>query len=249
MDRITIRRLRADEIECRVAQVGKTQKGQVWCSMLLYKDARVDQKILDEVFGITGWKRSHKLIGDRLYCTVSVWDEEKKEWISKQDVGTESYTEKEKGQASDAFKRACFNVGIGRELYTAPKIFVTLTDKEYSEDKGKIAPRINLTVSKIEYNKEGQISFLVLVDDSLNVRFKYGVPLAGAAQQPVPQQPAPQPTRKEMSDKQLQQAIDKINEGKLDILDKCKATYALKDFQLHAMSEAVMNYKINNNIQ
>lgn len=80
-------------------------------------------------------------------------------------------------------------------------------------------------------------------------RTKYTIGFPAPPQQPVPQQPAPQPTRKEMSDKQLQQAIDKINEGKLDILDKCKATYALKDFQLHAMNEAVTNYKINNNIQ
>lgn len=114
-----IRDLRADEVECRVSQI--SEKG---IALLLYKDARCDMNILDETFGTFGWKRYHEIIGDRLYCTVEILDKETGNWISKQDVGTESYTEKEKGQASDSFKRACFNVGIGRELYTAPFIFV-----------------------------------------------------------------------------------------------------------------------------
>lgn len=164
------RRLTKDDIECRVAQTGKSGE-QVWASFLLYKDARVDQRILDETYGAMNWKRSHELIGDRLYCTVSVWDAEKHEWISKQDVGTESNTEKEKGQASDAFKRACFNWGIGRELYTAPKIFVTLGKKEYSEKDGKIYPKLHLNVSDIDYDELGNISRLTLIDDKNVQRF------------------------------------------------------------------------------
>lgn len=113
------RALTADDIECRVSTV--SDKG---CSLLLYKDARCDMKILDETVGPENWKRSHELINGNLFCNVSLWDEGKKEWVTKQDVGTESYTEKEKGQASDAFKRACFNWGIGRELYTAPFIWI-----------------------------------------------------------------------------------------------------------------------------
>jgi hypothetical protein len=107
-----IRRLRADEIEVRAAQVKKNAKGSVYASLLLYKDARVDQRLLDETFGSMNWQRSHEIIDGRLYCTVSIWDAEKKIWVSKQDVGTESNTEKEKGQASDSFKRACFNWGM-----------------------------------------------------------------------------------------------------------------------------------------
>ena len=113
------RDLNKDEIECRVATVN--EKG---CSLLLYKDARCDMNILDETLGVTGWRRSHEIIGGNLFCTVEVYDDQKKEWIYKQDVGVESYTEKEKGQASDSFKRACFNLGIGRELYTAPFIWI-----------------------------------------------------------------------------------------------------------------------------
>ena len=84
------------------------------------RDARAAQNILDETFTPFGWRRTHQEIGGRLYCTVEVWDQEKKQWIGKQDVGTESFAEKEKGAASDSFKRACFNWGIGRELYSAP---------------------------------------------------------------------------------------------------------------------------------
>lgn len=111
------RDLRADEIECRVAQA--TEKG---VSLLLYKDARCDQNILDETVGAMNWMRSHTR--DNANCIVSIWDEKKQQWISKEDTGTESNTEKEKGLASDSFKRACFNWGIGRELYTAPFIWI-----------------------------------------------------------------------------------------------------------------------------
>ena len=123
-----IRLLRPDEIDARVQRV--TPKGVM---LLLYKDARCDMNILDETFGPMGWKREHQLIGERLYCTVSVWDG--KQWIAKQDVGTESNTEKEKGQASDSFKRACFNWGIGRELYTAPFIWFNTGEADVREGK------------------------------------------------------------------------------------------------------------------
>lgn len=153
------RLLRADEIECRVSTI--SEKG---ISLLLYKDARVDQNILDETFGIFGWERSHQLIGDRLYCTVSVRNPDTGEWIHKQDVGTESYTEKEKGQASDSFKRACFNLGIGRELYTAP--FIWISAGSYTESKnrdGKPTTYDRFAVSKIGYT-DGKISMLQIIN-------------------------------------------------------------------------------------
>lgn len=127
---MNIRDIKAEEVECRVSTINENG-----LSLLLYKDARCDMNILDETFGPFGWKREHRLIGDRLYCTVSVWDKDTNQWISKEDVGTESYTEKEKGQASDSFKRACFNIGIGRELYTAPFIWVS-ADKYTVKSKG-----------------------------------------------------------------------------------------------------------------
>ncbi|MBQ5655959.1 MAG: hypothetical protein IIV14_00810 [Bacteroidaceae bacterium] len=111
------RDLRADEIECRVAQAKESG-----VSLLLYKDARCDQNILDETVGAMNWMRHH--CRDNANCIVSIWDKEKQMWIDKEDTGTESNTEKEKGLASDSFKRACFNWGIGRELYTAPFIWI-----------------------------------------------------------------------------------------------------------------------------
>ena len=115
------RDLRADEIECRVAQA--KQSG---VSLLLYKDARCDQTILDETVGPMNWMREH--LRDNANCVVSIWDDAKKAWVGREDTGTESNTEKEKGLASDSFKRACFNWGIGRELYTAPFIWIKAED-------------------------------------------------------------------------------------------------------------------------
>lgn len=115
---LTFRDLRADEIECRV---GIVKEGQ-GVSLLLYKDARCDMAILDETVGALWWQRSHSR--DNANCTVSIYNHALGQWISKEDTGTESKTEAEKGLASDSFKRACFNWGIGRELYTAPFIWI-----------------------------------------------------------------------------------------------------------------------------
>lgn len=122
---LKFRALRADEVDCRVNQVVWTdyRKG---CSLLLYKDARCDMNILDETVGPMNWKREHSR--ENANCVVAIYDDEKMQWITKEDTGTESYTEKEKGLASDSFKRACVNWGIGRELYTAPQIWVNEED-------------------------------------------------------------------------------------------------------------------------
>ena len=143
-----IRSLHADEIECRVGSIG--EKG---ISLLLYKNARVDQAILDEAFGIYGWQRSHMMIGNSLYCTVSIWDPEKKTWISKQDVGTTGDFEKEKSAASDSFKRACVNLGIGRELYTAPFIFIPASKVVVTEKDRKKVVKDSTGISVINQKK------------------------------------------------------------------------------------------------
>lgn len=170
MGNFKFRTLRADEIDCRVGTV--TDRG---CSLLMYKDARVDMRLLDEVVGATNWKREHELINGNLFCTVSIWDGEKKEWVSKQDVGVESNTEKEKGQASDAFKRACVNWGIGRELYTCPFVWITLTAEEWKQgSNGKKQPKIRFYVTHIEY-EDGNVSYLRIVDDNGKERFLFGM--------------------------------------------------------------------------
>lgn len=175
MEAKKIRLLTKDEIECRVSQCGINKNG-AWCTLLLYKDARVDMRILDEVYGPNNWQREHTLIGDRLYCTISIWDEEKQQWIKKQDVGTESNTEKEKGQASDSFKRAGFNVGIGRELYTAPFIRINLKEGEYDVKKDqygkeRVTTYLKFNVLNINHCKDGSISDVVITDEKGVVRF------------------------------------------------------------------------------
>ena len=152
-----IRLLRSDEIECRIGTIN--EKG---LSLLLYKDARA--KILDETFGVFGWKRTHQSIDGNLYCTVEIWDSEKQSWISKQDVGTVSYTEKEKGQASDSFKRACVSVGIGRELYSAPFIWVSAQKCNIQRRNDKLICYDKFSVSEISYSKDREITALSIVN-------------------------------------------------------------------------------------
>ena len=165
--KLEFRSLRAEEIEVRVSTVNA--KG---CSLLLYKDARCDQNILDETVGALNWQRHHNR--DNANCIVSIWDEDKQQWIEKEDVGTESYTEKEKGLASDSFKRACFNWGIGRELYTAPFIWVGNDKVTLSDKGGKQTTYDKFSVSSIEI-EEGRIVALEIYNDNMRkVAFKLG---------------------------------------------------------------------------
>lgn len=153
---LSFRTLGASEIEARIAQIKENG-----LTLLLYKDARCDMNILDEVVGPMGWKREHNMIGDRLYCTVSIQGDNG-EWVSKQDVGTESYTEKEKGQASDSFKRACFNWGIGRELYTAPFIWVSSKDCSINKNGNSFKCFDKFKVKSISYDERRNISGLII---------------------------------------------------------------------------------------
>ena len=164
-----IRLLKAHEINCRVLSV----KDEGY-SLLLYKDARVDMDILDELYGTLGWQRTHELIDGNLHCTISVWDKDEKHWVAKQDVGTESFAEKEKGQASDSFKRAGVNAGIGRELYTAGFIWITEKGDVYTGKNGKLAVKGELSVKEIGYNEHNEINHLVIADNYGNVRFTKG---------------------------------------------------------------------------
>ena len=123
---LKFRDLTKDEIDCRVQSVHKEGKGLV---LLLYKDARVDQTILDETIGAENWQREHYECKGNLFCRVGIdtnatVENAQPRWVWKADCGTESNTEAQKGEASDSFKRACFNWGIGRELYTAPFIWI-----------------------------------------------------------------------------------------------------------------------------
>ena len=172
------RTLSANEIDVRVAQIDKN-----WCTLLLYKDARVDMNILDESVGSMNWQK--KYLRDNANCIVSIWDSEKNQWIEKEDTGTESFTEAEKGLASDSFKRACFNWGIGRELYTAPSIFIfprkdmgklRKPDEEPNEfflgTNGKYQTKTRFYVDYIDYDNNRNIQNLIIRDHKGNSRFE-----------------------------------------------------------------------------
>lgn len=120
-----MRSLRADEVEVRVGTV--TAKG---VTLLLYKNARVDRAILDEEFGALDWQCRYSDHKGNLFCSIGVYDKSKGEWVWKEDCGTESNTEREKGEASDAFKRAGFRWGIGIELYSSPFIFLSVATEK-----------------------------------------------------------------------------------------------------------------------
>lgn len=178
---LNFRVLQADEIDVRVAMVKEK-----FFTLLLYKDARCDMNILDETVGATGWQRQHTR--DNANCIVSIWDTDKNQWISKEDTGTESNTEKEKGLASDSFKRACFNWGIGRELYTAP--FIISFAKEYikpAKDNAKTKWTVTerFQVSKIKINDKHIIESLEIIDSKKNVVFS----TSGKVTTTAPKQP------------------------------------------------------------
>lgn len=171
------RKLRAEEIDCRISQIDKS-----WCTLLLYKDARVDQNILDETVGCMNWQKRY--VRDNANCIVGIWDSEKSQWVEKEDTGTESFTEQEKGLASDSFKRACFNWGIGRELYTAPTIFIyprkdmgsirkpeEESNEFFQNTNGKYTTKTRFYVDYIDY-EGNNISDLVIRDHKGNIRFE-----------------------------------------------------------------------------
>lgn len=179
-----IPKLRAEDVEVKIQKI--FQNG---ISAVLYKTARTDMKYLDEVFGPGNWRDEFCDIKGNLYCTISVWDEEKEQWIGKSDCGTESRVDadgnEKKGEASDAFKRAGTKWGIGRELYTAPFLWIG-AEVERSE-KGNFAlkdKRFRMDVSQIQYDDAGRICALEIVDQKGVVCYAFGA-VSPAARPPA----------------------------------------------------------------
>lgn len=159
-----MRNLRKDEIEVRVAS---TQNNVA--QLLLYKTARTDAAILDETFGQFNWQCSYSEIKGNLFCTISVRDPNTNEWISKSDCGVESNIEKEKGEASDAFKRSGFRWGIGVELYGTPKIKIPIEESDMYN--GRFCQSFSL--KDIEISPDHKITSLSIQDRRGNVRYTY----------------------------------------------------------------------------
>jgi hypothetical protein len=163
--------LKISEVDFRVQSINKGG----YATILVYKDARVDMQRLDDVVGIYNWKREHTR--DNKNCIISLWDEKKSQWISKEDTGTESMTEKDKGLASDSFKRAGFNWGIGRELYDYPLIKVKLNSNEWELKNDKPKQTWDLKLREWKWYSEftdNKLTYLGVKDENGKVRFTYG---------------------------------------------------------------------------
>jgi len=160
-----------ESVEFRIQSINKGG----FATILAYKDARADMDRLDEVVGAENWQRTHNR--DNKNCIVSIWCEKKSIWIHKEDTGSESNTEKEKGLASDSFKRACTNWGIGRELYAYPNIQIKLHSNEYTMQGDRVKQSYELKLKEWVWYSEfttGKISFLGAKDEKGNIRFSFG---------------------------------------------------------------------------
>jgi len=173
--------LSINQIDFRIQSINKRKINNNWlvvATILAYKDARVDMERLDAVVGPLGWKRRH--LRDNHNCVVSIFDAESNQWISKEDTGTESNAEAQKGLASDSFKRACVNWGIGRELYDYPSIQIELNESEWWQPEGskflKQGSSLNLRDWKwyAEHDENGKLSFLACQDTNGNRRWRWG---------------------------------------------------------------------------
>lgn len=143
--------LQPEDIEVRV---GNKIKDTDNISLLLYQNSRCTARNLDKQFGAFGWQIDYKVVGDQIYGTLSIWDEEKKQWISKSDTGDKSNISEDKGQSSDILKRCAVRWGFGTELYTTPKIIVPNDGYNCSGYK----------VSNIQYNNNREITHITLVN-------------------------------------------------------------------------------------
>lgn len=162
------RLLKANEISCRVQQI--TEKG---LSLLLYVTSRAGQNMLDEKYGCLGWQDSYKVIDGDLFCTISAWDKDSAQWVSKEDVGTASYTAKEKGRASDAFKRACVKHGIARELYSAPFIWIDKNHCTIKEKNGKYITYDKFKIQNITYKANNEIDSFRIINQDLELVYEH----------------------------------------------------------------------------
>lgn len=159
--------LDAEDIEVKL-NPGTQETG---FEVVLYKSGTIDAIMLDRVFGPMGWKKSNETIlrpdnTEKLTCTISVWNDKSGEWISKDGVGTNTDWEAEKGQETDAMKRAGFQWGIGRELkYHMPKLFFPYDGCkscfEYGEDaqnRPLFITRDKFIVEQVIYDDEESVS-------------------------------------------------------------------------------------------
>ena len=219
--------LSIDEIDFRVQSVNRGG----YATILAYKDARVDMKRLDDVYGVDYWQKKYDLIDNHLFCSVGIYNKEINQWIWKQDVGTESMAEKEKGEASDAFKRACFNLGIGRELYDYPMIQVKLNANEFELKNDKAVATFNFKLKEWVWSSEFQDGKLILLtakDNNGAIRFNYSKNTFA-------------PIKPNLTTAQFEAMIKSINEGGKETVIKAMNKYIIDADKLKALNIAIQN--------
>lgn len=254
------------EVEFRVQSI--SSKG--WATLLAYKDARTDMNRLDEVCG-TNWQNKYEVIDGQLFCSIGI--KIKDEWIWRSDVGTESQTEKEKGRASDSFKRAGFRFGIGRELYDYPRIFLQLKSEDYTGDKNKAefktkvigsgqnqktigASHYGLDLKKwtwdLSFDDKGKVMKLVGKDASGMIRYDSDKDFNSlpkktqVTQNPVKAEPKKQEVKKESKEKpKLKTSLyqQALNSKNLDSLTKSLKQYDLTPDQTIGISKRIAEVK------
>lgn len=216
---LNFRNLNPDEIEVRVGTVAKDKS---YITLLLYQNSRVAMDLLDEVVGKNNWQREHTR--DNKNCTISIWDEQKQQWVCKEDTGIESNTQQEKGLASDSFKRSAVNWGIGRCLYSAPDIYINGNADQLKYNK--------YFVKEIEYDDNNKINRLVIQDKGQNIVYTH--PKAENKSQPQKVQATTQP--KLISEAQRKRLFA-ISNGNNDVVKKVLARYKYEKTEQIKMSD------------
>lgn len=240
--------IKIEEIDFRVQSINKGG----YATILAYKDARVDMNRLDEVCNAL-WQDKYELIDGQLFCSIGIKIEN--EWIWRQDVGVESYSEKEKGRASDAFKRAGFRWGIGRELYGYPLIQVKLNSNEFTMDGDKAKATWNLKLKDWKWNaefKDGKIVKLTANDEKGVLRFDSSKS-TDIQPQPQEQNSTVNQNQKELPwlnvadnsknfTPQWKNVVDAINDGKIKNISDVKKFYRVSKATEEKINE-ILNFQ------
>ncbi|HLV51089.1 MAG TPA: Rad52/Rad22 family DNA repair protein [Flavobacterium sp.] len=234
------------DVDFRIQSINKGG----YATILAYKDARVDMNRLDAVCG-TNWQDKYELIDNQLFCSIGIKIGD--DWVWRQDVGEESFTEKTKGRASDAFKRAGFRWGIGRELYDYPLIQIKLIENtsnpkygEYYIEGDKVKQGYGLKLREwnweAEFGKDGLE--LKAFDEKGTLRFDFPNGKQ-TTQTSYPETQKPQPKAKSETPKELPwlnvmdknknltkdwlNVVKKINNGSIPNIDFIKKYYRLSE--------------------
>ncbi len=114
-----------------------------------YIDSRAIQNRLDEAVGAFNWRSEFfPWQNNAQICGLSVYDDERGEWVTKYDGAENTDIEPIKGGLSDSFKRAACVWGIGRYLYELGGIWVEIEQR----GKSSIIKENQYSKLEAEYN-------------------------------------------------------------------------------------------------